>query len=241
MKNSNIDILSEECDDVESSSTWLTTFADLFTLLFAFFVMIAGSSAPDSEKFDEIRKSISKALDSSDTNMLVAKLNLKQENKESLISDLKQSLKESGADKEVDLTVHAKGVLLTLPPEILFKEGSANINENAKKPLLDLKDVLNQEKYLSYKLAVTGHTDSLPISTLQFPSNWELSASRAASVMSFLTKNGLKKRAEIIIGYANSKPLVKINDTMTEEELMKARQKNRRIEIFISYDKEKQW
>lgn len=236
MKN-NIKILEKEDPKVEKSPAWLITYADLFTLLFAFFVVIAGSTGKDQKKYDQLRKSISKALEGSNESEIVAMLKKEQENKKLFVSKLKKSFKDHNLEKVVDITPEPKGVLLKLPQEILFKRGSATLGNSIKEPLLKIKDILNQKKYREYPLSIRGYSDSLPISTLQFPSNWELSAARAASVMNFLMKNGLSDRARVVVGYADTKPLVKVTPSMSKKEQEIARKKNRRIEIFISYKK----
>lgn len=237
MKNNNLSELEIEDQKVEKTPAWLITYADLFTLLFAFFVVIAGSSGPNQEKYDQIRYSISKAFEGSDESEIISKLKKAQENKEALIGKLEKSLEDNDLNKIVLIRKEPKGVLLKLPQELLFKRGSATLGDRIKKPLLKIKDILDQKKYREYPLAIRGYSDSLPISTAQFPSNWELSSARAASVMNFLIKSGLSDRPKVVIGYADTKPLVKVDASMTKKEQEIARKNNRRIEIFISYKK----
>ena len=242
MKNRvSLDILNENNEEVEASSAWLTTFADLFTLLFAFFVMIAGSSSPDQEKYDEIRKSISKALSNTESTALIERLNNEEGCRQGLLEKLTKSLKEDGIDDVATLEVNPRGILLTLPPDILFQRGSVSLNEKAKDELLHIINILNGDEYLEYKLEVRGHTDYLLISTVQYPSNWELSAARAASVMNYMINNGLKSKSKRVVGFANSRPIIKIVKGMTDKERANARQVNRRIEMLISYQKEEKW
>lgn len=237
MKNNKLNALEEAEQKEKKAPAWLITYADLFTLLFAFFVVIAGSSGPNQEKYDQIRNSISKAFEGSNKNDIIAKLKKAQENKEVLISKLEKSLENNNLKKIVNIKKEPTGVLLKLPQELLFKRGSATIGNRIKKPLLKIKDILNQKNYREYPLAIRGYSDSLPISTTKFPSNWELSSARAASVMNFFIKNGLSDRPKVVIGYADTKPLVKVNASMTKKEQEIARKNNRRIEIFISYKK----
>jgi len=237
MKNNNLNALKEEEQKVGKSPAWLVTYADLFTLLFAFFVVIAGSSKPNQEKYDQIRNSISKAFESTNENKIIAHLQKAQENKEALVSKLEKSLEGNDLQKIVSIKKEPTGILLKLPQELLFKRGSATIGNKIMKPLLKIKDILNQKNYKEYPLAIRGYSDSLPISTAQFPSNWELSSARAASVMNFFIKNGLSDRPKVVIGYADTKPFVKVTASMTKKEQEIARKNNRRIEIFISYKK----
>jgi chemotaxis protein MotB len=90
-------------------------------------------------------------------------------------------------------------------------------------PLLDqLRGVIQETPN---RIVVTGHTDDLPIRTVQFPSNWELSAARAGSVIRhFLTKGGIEANRFLAVGMADTLPQVP-NDSAVN------RAKNRRVEI----------
>ena len=78
----------------------------------------------------------------------------------------------------------------------------------------------------SHDVRVEGHTDSVPIKTEQFPSNWELSAARASGVVRFLIQNGVDSSRLSATGYGAERPLV-ANDSA------KNRARNRRIEILL--------
>ena len=80
-----------------------------------------------------------------------------------------------------------------------------------------------------YDVLVEGHTDDVPIRSAQFPSNWELSASRAASVVHIFTRLGIDPERLAAIGYAENRP---ISDNTTAD----GRQKNRRVSLLIMAD-----
>jgi chemotaxis protein MotB len=79
---------------------------------------------------------------------------------------------------------------------------------------------------VDYPLAVEGHTDNTPIRTEQFPSNWELSAARAASVVRLFVETGIDPRRLTAVGYADQRPKA---DNATPD----GRQQNRRVSISI--------
>lgn len=107
--------------------------------------------------------------------------------------------------------------------EMLFKSGSASLSRAA---FSVLKDVAALVKSVPNKINVEGHTDNVPISTLTFPSNWELSAARAASVVHVLAKLGIESPRMAATGYGEFQP---IEENDTEE----GRQSNRRVALVI--------
>lgn len=128
-----------------------------------------------------------------------------------------QEAVEIGTPRDGKLSLRVKGGLL-------FNSGSATFNY-AMLPMLDaLLDTLAQNP--DYKLEIQGHTDDLPISTPQFPSNWELSAVRATTVLRYMVDAGINPRRLTATGYGSSLPLVP--NTSTENRAI-----NRRIEFVL--------
>ena len=106
---------------------------------------------------------------------------------------------------------------------ILFGSGSAQL---AREAIPVLEQVAWTLRGQDNRIHVEGFTDDLPISTAVYPSNWELSAARAASVVHLFTGNGLDPTRMAAIGYAEYRPVA---DNATEE----GRQQNRRVAIII--------
>lgn len=106
---------------------------------------------------------------------------------------------------------------------VLFPSGSARLNEEAIPILSKLSSIFIE---FSNPIQVEGFTDNQPINTIAFPSNWELSAARAASVVHLLMKVGIKPTRMVAVGYGEHRPIA---DNTTEE----GRQQNRRIAIII--------
>jgi chemotaxis protein MotB len=106
---------------------------------------------------------------------------------------------------------------------ILFASGSASVNPDALEPLSVIAEVL---KEISNRIQVEGFTDNRPISTPVYPSNWELSAARAASVVHVLMNNGVRPERMAAIGYGEYQPIA---DNSSEE----GRLQNRRVVLVI--------
>ncbi len=123
------------------------------------------------------------------------------------------------------LVIHRKsyGVEIELRTDILFPSGSATISPVAMVALQQLADTL---KPLPYPMRVEGHTDNRPINTRAFPSNWELSAARAATVVHLFMERGIDPTRLAVIGLGEFRPIA---DNSTEQ----GRNNNRRVMVVI--------
>ncbi len=116
--------------------------------------------------------------------------------------------------------------------EVLFDSGSAELEEEGRPQLLQVSDTLKKiiEKIpddIDWVLRVDGHTDSRPIDTVLYPSNWELSAARAISVVQLLIDSGIPPDHLVAAGFGEFHPL---DDRNTQEAL----RRNRRIELKLT-------
>jgi len=115
-------------------------------------------------------------------------------------------------------------MVINLPQDILFASGSADLGAEGRRTLAEVAGVLAEFTDRSFQ--VEGHTDDRPISTSQFPSNWELSAARALSVVKVLVAQGVPAENLSGAGYGEYHP-VAMNETV------EGRRLNRRIEIVM--------
>lgn len=138
---------------------------------------------------------------------------------------LEKRLQKEIADKQVRLEMAERGLVLTFLAEILFDSGKTQLRESAKSTLSKVASVL-QEKVSDRDIGIEGHTDNEPIKHSGWKSNWELSTSRATSVLHFLEEEGVNPRQMVASGYGEYRAVAS-NDTA------EGRQKNRRVEIVI--------
>jgi chemotaxis protein MotB len=115
-------------------------------------------------------------------------------------------------------------MVINLPQDILFASGSANLGREGRETLSEIAGVLSEIDDRSFQ--VEGHTDDDPISTIQFPSNWELSAARSLSVVKLLVDRGVSSELVSGAAYGEFQP-VATNQTVEGKRL------NRRIEIVM--------
>ncbi len=116
--------------------------------------------------------------------------------------------------------------------EVLFPSGSATLTpegmaamDQIAEAILELQKEIPSD--IDWALQINGHTDARPISSPQFPSNWELSTARAASVVKYLVTRGVPGDRLVAAGYGEFQP---VDPGNTEE----AYQKNRRIELKLT-------
>ncbi len=128
--------------------------------------------------------------------------------------------------------VEIQGDRFVLQAGLLFESGSANLGLQGRSHLTTLANTLLEisrkiPNEINWILRIDGHTDRVPIKTRDFPSNWELSAARAVSVVRFLSEKGIPEKRMAAAGFSKYHPL----DTADTPE---AYQKNRRIEIKLT-------
>lgn len=227
-------------EEHENHERWLVSYADFITLLFAFFVVMYSISSVNEGKYRTVSDSIKAALNpvvSPSSNLMPftigqnKALALKptiEDAKEPAVRRLRQiirSLKSETHLEIIQLKELTNGdIVLTLPDTVLFRSGESVLRPEARPFLEAIGEVLIE---LDRHVRIEGHTDNVPISTVQFPSNWELSATRAVAVVRTLSEQyGVPANHLTAVGHADSRP---ITDNLTPED----RAKNRRVEIVV--------
>ncbi len=139
-----------------------------------------------------------------------------------------ERLNAEGLGERLHATRVSKGVRLELRDNILFGPASADLTDEGRKVLDELARVFKGHKGV---IAVEGHTDNVPISTPQYPSNWELSSGRATRVARYLIGKGLSPDQLKAVGYADTRPIAP-NDTA------EGRARNRRVTLVVQFEQE---
>lgn len=133
--------------------------------------------------------------------------------------------KENGIDNQIETSIRRRGLVITvLTDKLLFASGEAVVKPPGRTLLESVAGVLRSDT--THPIAVEGHTDSVPISTSRYPSNWELSTARASSVLRVLAGSGIAERRFEAVGYAALHP---IDSNSTDP----GRTRNRRVEIGL--------
>jgi chemotaxis protein MotB len=227
-------------EEHENHERWLVSYADFITLLFAFFVVMYSISSVNEGKFRTVSDSIKAALNpivspaSTSVPFTVGQnkavtvnptIDSAKEPAVRRLREIMRSLKNETHLEIIQLKELTNGdIVLTLPDTVLFRSGESILRPEARPFMQAIGEVLIE---LDRHVRVEGHTDNVPISTVQFPSNWELSATRAVTVVRTLSEQyGVQADHLTAVGHADSRSLT---DNLTPE----SRAKNRRVEIVV--------
>ena len=246
-------------EEHENLERWLVSYADFITLLFATFVVLYALAQVDATDFAKLEESLKNAfsqntllegkeaiLEGSDSlfdqqqaNSFIPSLMLEYispKYEAESFSEIEQQVKdltEAGELDGISAEITEKGLLLTFDDKYLFANGSAYLDNNARK-LLDKVGVLICKKFVLHAMVVEGHTDSLAIRSNLFPSNWELSSARACAVVRYLiSRFKFSPSLFSATGYADTRPLptaISPKDPI-----------NRRVEILVLKNKYNAW
>ena len=193
---------------------WQTIYCSLMLLLVVFFVMLIAYSAIDNERFLQIKNITPKASDISRPSPDIHQA----------MRSLKQLTVNIGMKDDLAIVKTEDGFKAVIPNPVLFSSGDASLNASV---FSVLDSIITIAKRNQLAIQVEGHTDSLPIETAQFPSNWELSTMRAVNILRYLQKNGgIHPERLVAVGFAEHHPAAS-NDTP------EGRKMNRRIEILF--------
>jgi len=215
-----------EQESAQSGGGWITTYADMITLLMCFFVIMYSASEPSQSKWEQLKGGIESDV-----------MNVKNPTPlADLYNDLEKKYDDPNDDNP-DLTIdfETKGIVISLGSNSLFESGDAKLKNNGLSIVKTLGNEL-KERMQRYELVidVEGHTDDVPISTAKFPSNWELSSSRSASVVKEFTELGLDREVVRAIGHADAFPL-KPNRSKDGTAIPSNMAANRRVDVIVHY------
>lgn len=199
----------------DEAEPWLISYADVVTLLLAFFITLFSVANINKRYLDSLARVFGQ--DKADKTLSLPDLR-KQ------LTDLVFSSK---LMEDVEIMLTSRGVEIVVKEKILFEKGKADLGFDSQKLLSRLAELFNRPGIIERRVSVEGHTDSLPIQTARFASNWELSSSRACEVIRFFTAAGINPERMEAIGYADTKK--------REPDIPKVgNPRNRRVVLVIS-------
>lgn len=204
--------------DQEEDTSWLMVYLDVITLLLIVFVILlvlmdpSPDDQPEGPGIFEGKESI-------------------LEGRPSVIEGRPESAQQVEIPKElqergIEATGEDDTLTFRLDDEVLFKTANAELLPAGREAINELVPIFEAT---GARISVEGHTDNVPISTDQFPSNWELSSARASSVLRHLARQGIDPRRMRAIGYGDIRPIAN-NDTA------EGRARNRRVEVVLHFD-----
>lgn len=244
----------KEDDAHENHERWLVSYADFITLLFAFFVVMYATSSLNEGKYKVLSSSLVTAFKSTTSHSDADQPQITQsiiktepdgamikimekengqtkqaqrveqrETLRSMAKDILQVLEPLINDGSVTVTQSAIGITVEINASVLFSPGEAFLAENSIEALRAVAKVIQGH---DHEIHVEGHTDNMPIHTIHFPSNWELSTARASSVIRLFIENGVDAVRLTAVGYGENRPV-------DSNETSEGRKRNRRVSIMI--------
>ncbi|MDR2678484.1 MAG: flagellar motor protein MotD [Zoogloeaceae bacterium] len=234
-------------EEPENLERWLVSYADFITLLFAFFVVMYALSSINEGKFRVLSDSLSNAFRQAASggklmiltpgapplSVPVARPDkgekgdavraAQRERMRNMAREIMQALAPLAGEGKVRILETSRGVQVEINDSVLFAPGQARLAPLPAGALTAVAEVIAETRF---PVIIEGHTDNIPIRTPQFPSNWELSAVRATTVLRLFADAGVDAQRLTAIGYGEQRP-VENNDSA------EGRARNRRVTILI--------
>jgi chemotaxis protein MotB len=234
-------------EEHENHERWLVSYADFITLLFAFFVVMYAISSLNEGKYRVLSNALGTAFGKAQTVSLPVikhdvrppqpvivqqtaqqkhNLEILQRERESLTGVARDILKVLAPlvnQGKVRVTQSSRGISVEINASVLFAPGEAKLTPESGEALNAVAQILKNDPH---SIQVEGHTDSVPINTTAFPSNWELSSVRASSVVRLFIANGIPEKRLTAVGHGPNFPVA-------SNETAEGRLRNRRVEVMI--------
>jgi chemotaxis protein MotB len=203
-----IDLLAYTDDD---DTSWLLPYVDVISLLLAFLILALAMSKVSLHRFELVSAALSRTAPPPSLDALKEKID--------------QMIAQQGKT-----VVDAAGLRMELKNALLFDSGQAEITPAGRAAIdkvVKLLPTIDQR----YQIAIEGHTDDVPIHTVRFDSNWELSSGRAISVLKSFTSAGISAQRLSAQGYADTRPAAILQGDNAS--YAHARSENRRVVIRV--------
>lgn len=202
------------------------SYSDMVTLLFILFVYLFSVSEIDPNKLAGAAQSMKSSMTNESTSQAMNTFQQELKKLKDIQQQINTMIKQEHLENQVSVTFANNQLELNLGEAILFERGKADLKPNAVSVLSRIGKLF---LVTDTNVTVEGYTDNIPISSVQYPSNWELSAARASSVVRLLEHMGLPANRFIILGRGETHPLM----PNTSEQ---NRAKNRRVKITLKPD-----
>jgi chemotaxis protein MotB len=230
-------------EDSENHERWLISYADFITLLFAFFVVMYAVSVVNIGKYKVLSDALGDAFGGRgaatkvNTSIEVEPLPLSniiarkraeaakrdRERLDLLARKLNSVLALLVNSGKVRIVQSGRGITVEINASVLFREGDAGLTGNARETLRTVAGLLKDDQHA---IEVEGHTDTTPIRNAAYPSNWELSAVRASTVVRLFVESGVQERRLAAVGRGANQPIASNDDPA-------GRARNRRVAVTI--------
>ena len=243
-------------DESDNHERWLVSYADFVTLLFAFFVVMYSISSVNDTKYASLSEALDEAFSKAHKVLKVVdpiqigseprtiqpiildnptteekkkqrKLSdeiLKERRQLLMVSEQFEDVLQPYVENDlVEVKRNDFWIELEMNSQLLFLSGEAELSAKAVPVLRKIAEVIRR---MPNVINIEGHTDDVPIDTIEFPSNWDLSSARATTVVREFIRNGISPKRLSAVGYGEFHPVADNNN-------IEGRNKNRRVVLVL--------
>jgi len=204
---------------------WVVSYADFVTMLLALFMIMYAVTSVDNQKLTAFQNKVEKTFGSKEFIENVTKYQVNAKANLESNAAIEKLFKENISQSDlIKLLKGDKGLIIRVNNTLLFDPGSATVKPEAEKTLAEIVTVLTK---IDNPVIIEGHTDATPIKNAKFPSNWELSTTRATNIISYMIKKGkVSPKRLCAVGYGEYMPVA--NNTSISGRML-----NRRVDIIV--------
>lgn len=211
----------------EDDDSWQVSYLDIITIVLGFLIILLSASQIVQPEFTSLSTIFGKSSDT--TEYLTTPI-------DDVLEELTRLLQPQIDQGRLIIFKDLNDIKIRFSGDDFYSSGSATLQGEGKDLLNHVIRAFQQTQYTDFSIDVEGHTDNVPISTPYYPSNWELSTARASNVINYLTQMSLEPYRLKASGYADSRPLVNIDENGYP--FAATKEQNRRIVLRVYYDSE---
>ena len=219
-----------DTQEAAGNNRWMVSYADFMTLLFVLFLALYAKlpkhETPAAPAILDPHASVIPGIRPHKPVPVPVVPSDASDRQQALLRELARTFNDLTEDGEITLVTRDQGILLDIKDSALFASGTAQPAAQAAAIVDQIAAILADN---DNRVVVEGHTDDVPIQTAQFPSNWELSAARAASIVRALQERGIAADRLEASGMADTKPR---SSNLTAQ----GRSENRRVCLLVLKD-----
>lgn len=227
LNNNSNSLFPGEPFEPEDDESWQVSYLDIITIILGFLIILL--SASQLAKTDFTSLSTLFGNNSDRTEFITTPVEEIQEE----LEDLLQTQIEEG---RLEIIRDLNDIRIRFRSDDFYPSGSANIQGAGLDLLNHVLRAFQQTTYNDFSIDVEGHTDNVPISSDQYPSNWELSTARASNVVKYFNQMGIDQERLKASGFADSRPLIQFDSFGNP--FAASKEKNRRVVLRLYYTTE---
>ncbi len=227
LNNNSHSLFPFEPFEPEDDESWQVSYLDIITIILGFLIILLSASQLAKTDFTSLSTLFGENSDR--TEFITTPVEEIQEELEVLL----QTQVEQG---RLEIIRDLNDIRIRFRSDDFYPSGSANIQGAGLDLLNHVLRAFQQTTYNDFSIDVEGHTDNVPISSNQYPSNWELSTARASNVVKYFNRMGIEQERLKASGFADSRPLIQFDSFGNP--FAASKEKNRRVVLRLYYTTE---